>query len=46
MTERANALWKDRLENYEDPSLDPDIDANLKDYIRQKKEEMPDADFF
>jgi len=46
MTQRANALWKERLEAYQDPGLDPAIDEELQAYIRQKKEEKPDADFF
>jgi len=46
MTQRANALWKERLETYQDPGLDPAIDEELQAYIRQKKEEKPDADFF
>ena len=46
MTQRANALWKDRLKQYQDPGLDPDIDEALQAYIRQSKEEVPDADFF
>jgi len=46
MTQRANALWKERLEIYQDPGLDPAIDEELQVYIRKKKEEKPDADFF
>ena len=46
MTQRANALWKDRLKQFQDPGLDPDIDEALQAYIRQRKEEVPDADFF
>jgi len=46
MTQRANALWKERLETYQDPGLDPAIDEELQVYIRKKKEEKPDADFF
>ena len=46
MTQRANTLWKDRLEKYRDPGLDPDIDEALQAYIRQRKEDVPDADFF
>ena len=46
MTQRANALWKDRLDHYQDPGLDPDIDEALQAYIQQRKEEVPDADFF
>ena len=43
---RANAIWKERLEGYEDPGLDPDIDAALKDYIAMRKAEKPDKDYF
>jgi len=46
MAQRANALWKDRLEKYQDPGLAKYIDDELQDYVRQKKEEMPDANFF
>ncbi len=43
---RANAIWKERLEGYKDPGLDPDIDAALKDYIAARKAEKPDQDYF
>ncbi len=43
---RANAIWKERLEAYEDPGLDPDIDAALQDYIAARKAEKPDRDYF
>ncbi len=43
---RANAIWKKQLEDYEDPGLDPDIDAALQDYIAQRKAEKPDRDYF
>ncbi len=46
MSQRANALWKARLEAYEDPGLDPAIDAALKDYIARRKLEVADADYF
>lgn len=46
MTERANTLWKERLETYQDPGLDPAIDEALQAYIRQRKEEVPDANYF
>jgi trimethylamine--corrinoid protein Co-methyltransferase len=46
MAQRANALWKSRLEAYEDPGLDPAIDDALKDYIAQRKLEVADADYF
>lgn len=43
---RANSLWKARLEAYEDPSLDPVIEEELRDYIARRKAEVPDADYF
>lgn len=43
---RANAIWKDWLARYEDPGLDPQIDAELRDYIAQRKAETPDMDYF
>ena len=42
---RANAIWKERLETYEDPGLDPDIDAALQDYIANRKAEQPDRNY-
>jgi len=39
-TERANAIWKDLLENFEPPPLDPAIDEELQAFVaRRKKEE-------
>lgn len=43
---RANAIWKERLKGYDDPGLDPDIDAALRDYIAERKAEQPDQDYF
>ncbi|MCT4610409.1 MAG: trimethylamine methyltransferase family protein [Pelagimonas sp.] len=43
---RANEIWKTRLAEYQDPGLDPDIDAALLDYIAQRKAEKPDQDYF
>lgn len=43
---RANAIWKERLEAYEDPGLDPAIDEALQDYIARKKAEVPDQEYF
>ncbi|MEM6588333.1 MAG: trimethylamine methyltransferase family protein [Pseudomonadota bacterium] len=43
---RANARWKEQLANYEDPGLDPGIDAELQDYIAMRKAEQPDRDYF
>ena len=43
---RANRIWKETLAGYEDPGLDPDIDAQLRDYIARRKAETPDMDYF
>ncbi|WP_171175716.1 MULTISPECIES: trimethylamine methyltransferase family protein [unclassified Ruegeria] len=43
---RANVIWKERLAGYEDPGLEPDIDAALKDYIAARKAEKLDQDYF
>ena len=43
---RANELWKQHLADYQDPGLDPDIDAQLKEYIARTKETLPDRDYF
>ena len=44
--QRANGIWKEQLEKYEDPGLDADIDAELKEYIAKRKGEQPDRDYF
>jgi trimethylamine--corrinoid protein Co-methyltransferase len=41
--QRANALWKKWLAEYEMPPLDPGIDEALKDFVAKKKASMPDA---
>jgi trimethylamine--corrinoid protein Co-methyltransferase len=39
-TERANAIWKDLLENFEAPPIDPAIEEELAAFVaRRKKEE-------
>ncbi len=43
---RANRLWKERLESYQDPGLDPEIDARLRTYVTKTKETLPDRDYF
>ena len=43
---RANIEWKHRLENYQDPGLDPAVDEALQAYIAKRKESMPDRDYF
>lgn len=43
---RANTLWKKQLEGYQDPGLDPAIDAALQDYIARVKASQPDMNYF
>src|SRR5436305_1806698 len=43
MTQRANALWKRQLEQYETPPLDPAVDEALLAYIRRRKDSFPDS---
>ena len=40
---RANAAWKKMLAEYEPPPLDPGIDEALQEFIRKRKDSMPDA---
>ena len=40
--QRANRVWKDMLERYEEPGLDPAVDEALLDYMAVKKSAMPD----
>jgi trimethylamine--corrinoid protein Co-methyltransferase len=41
--QRANALWKKMLSNYQGPELDPAIDQALLDYMKERKEAFPDS---
>ena len=41
--QRANKIWRRQLETYQAPPLAAEIDEALQDYIRQKKDSMPDA---
>lgn len=43
--ERAHALWKQSLAEYEPPALDPATDEALLDFINRKKSEYPDKDY-
>ena len=43
---RANRIWKERLAAYEDPGLDPGVDAELQDYIARTKAGLSDKDYF
>ena len=44
--QRANRTWKKLLADYEDPGLDPAIDAALKDYMARRKAAMPDQNYY
>ena len=40
-TQRANRIWKQLLEEYEAPPLDPAVDEALRDYVARRKREIP-----
>ena len=44
---RANSLWRQRLERYEAPPLDPGIDEaideELRDFMQRRKSEIGEA---
>ena len=42
--QRANAIWKRMLREYEAPPLDPAIDEALLDFIARRKASMPDSE--
>ena len=39
---RANRLWKQALQEYREPALDPSILEGLEDYVARRKAGMPD----
>jgi trimethylamine--corrinoid protein Co-methyltransferase len=41
--QRANAVWKERLAEYEPPPIDDAIDAELRDYVARRGAEIPDS---
>src|ERR1700758_5066384 len=43
MTQRANALWKKQLAEYDPPPLDPAVDEALLDYMNRRKASFPDS---
>jgi len=43
--QRANALWKHALAEYQAPEIDPGVDEALREYIERRKGEMPDATY-
>ncbi len=42
--QRANAIWKRLLEEYEPPPIDPAIDEALRDFVARRKLELSDAE--
>ena len=42
--QRANAIWKRMLAEYEAPPIDDGIDEALLEYIVQRKASFPDSD--
>ena len=44
-TERAaNRRWKDLLASFEDPGIDPDVDAELRAYSDRRKQDPPEPE--
>jgi trimethylamine---corrinoid protein Co-methyltransferase len=44
--QRANRIWKRRLQEYEAPPLDPAIDEALKEFIAKRKASAPDQNYY
>lgn len=42
-SERANKLWKNMLDNYQPPDLDPLVDQELLAFIEKRKSSFPDS---
>ncbi len=42
--QRANAIWKQAINDYEQPSLDPAVLEELEDYVERRKRELIGAD--
>ncbi len=40
--QRANAIWKTRLASYEPPAIDSAIDEELREFVTERKSELPD----
>lgn len=43
MAQRANALWKKLLREYQAPPIDPGVDEALCDYVARRKASFPDS---
>lgn len=42
IAQRANQKWKQMLDEYQKPELDPGVDEELRAFIQRRKNEMPD----
>jgi trimethylamine--corrinoid protein Co-methyltransferase len=42
--QRANAIWKRMLAEYEAPPIDPGVDEALQEFIAKRKASMPDSE--
>ena len=42
--QRANAIWKRMLRDYEAPAIDPGVDEALGEFITKRKASMPDSE--
>jgi trimethylamine--corrinoid protein Co-methyltransferase len=42
--QRANAIWKRMLAEYEPPPIDPAVDEALTEYVARRKASFPDSD--
>jgi trimethylamine--corrinoid protein Co-methyltransferase len=40
--QRANAIWKQRLADYEAPPIDDAVDEELRAFVARRKAELPD----
>ena len=43
--QRANQQWKNRLQAYQEPALDPAVDEALVDFVARRKASFPDANY-
>jgi trimethylamine--corrinoid protein Co-methyltransferase len=45
LAQRANALWKKQLAEYEAPPMDPAVDEALLDFMARRKASFPDMNY-